>query len=501
MPGLADFMAALDRRLDTLGAEGVNAALRAAAGRLAPSERPAFLAMFDPLPVVSVDGLVAEIEAFVVGHRHGEDGSDDRRRYRNEWWDDDEVPRSSGEADDLFGRLGERFIAGDWAVAAEGYRRLLYVAVADVDSPDGCVVGGSHEVVQEALARYARCLVAGGSEPVERRAARVIEALGDLGSSLGTPSLAEVLNSHPDSVEDLEAMLAELGALAEDRARSDAAWTVSHFQTLALDIAVLLGGPDGVARLARDRSGQRPDRVWERWMIELVAVGRFAEAIEVGAEAIATLGSSRERARVADLHAANQRSTGDPRGALGTDVVAFSDAPSLGRLRQVLDDAELAGEAVPHATLAGATGADPLVRLAVHFLGGEIDEVPARTEVPYSPRRIDSEAVAVAGLLHGRGARSHDPSRRQRNRGQRHRGLRSRVPAVRRIPQRTPTRSHRRVGRGEGEPNTACADVVGCWGSEWCGTKVLVSDDAGVPAARSACLATFKRNAASSGAV
>ena len=63
MPGLADFLAALDSRLHGLGPEGVSIALRGAAGRLSPSERPAFLAMFDPAPAASADGLVAEIEA------------------------------------------------------------------------------------------------------------------------------------------------------------------------------------------------------------------------------------------------------------------------------------------------------------------------------------------------------------------------------------------------------------------------------------------------------
>ena len=73
MPRLADFLAALDRRLHGLGPEGVSIALRRAAGRLSPSERPAFLAMFDPAPAAPADGLVAEIEALVNGHGHAED--------------------------------------------------------------------------------------------------------------------------------------------------------------------------------------------------------------------------------------------------------------------------------------------------------------------------------------------------------------------------------------------------------------------------------------------
>lgn len=404
MPGLTDFLAALDRRLHGLGHEGVSSALRSAAGRLSPSERPAFLAMFDPAPAAPADALLAEIEALVTGHGHAEDNFEDQRRYRryrDDWWQQDEEPRFSGEADDLYRQLGQRFVACDWTVAAEGYRRLLYASVADVDSSDGCVVGGSHEVVQEALARFLRCLLAPASEPLEQRAVRVVEALDDLGSSLGTPSLAAILNAHPDRIEDFDPMLGALGALAEDRAKTASSWNLSQFQQLAIDVAVTLGGADGLAPLACDATMPRPDQVWERWMTELAAVGRLADAIKIGAEAITTIDPSRDRAQVADLHSHHQRQAGDQRGALATGLVAFSDRPSLGRLRQVLDDADATRQTAPLAVLASAAGADPLVRLTVQLLAGQIDDVPAVTIAPYPRWTTDNEAVAIGGLLLG----------------------------------------------------------------------------------------------------
>ena len=101
---------------------------------------------------------------------------------------------------------------------------------------------------------------------MEQRAERVIEMLDDLGSSLGTPSLAEVLNAHPDRIEDFDSVLGALGALA--------------------------GGADGLARLARDATVPRRDQVSERWMAELTAAGRLAAAITIGAEAIASIDPS-----------------------------------------------------------------------------------------------------------------------------------------------------------------------------------------------------------------
>ena len=166
---------------------------------------------------------------------------------------------------------------------------------------------------EEALARFVRCLLAPASEPVAQRAEFVVEVLDDLGSSLGTPSLAEVLNAHPDRIEDFDAMLGALGALVEDRAKTASSWNLSQFQQMAIEVAVTLGGADGLARLARDATLPRPDQVWKRWMTELAAVGRLADAIEIGAEAIATIDPSRDRAQIADLHSYHQRQAGDQR--------------------------------------------------------------------------------------------------------------------------------------------------------------------------------------------
>lgn len=400
-PGLAEFLAELERRFDDLGADGVRAALRAAAAGLPGSQRPAFLAMFDARPTEPAERLLADVESFVAERAATTDATYDswrRGRYRHDRWDGDHDGwMESAEADDLYRRLGDRFVHGDWATAVAGYRRLLYASIEDVDSPDGVVIGGSAEVVSEAIARYVRCLLGDVSRPAPDRAALVVEVIDDLASGLGAPTLGDVVGSHPEPVADHDAVLGALGAAAEDRARTEPSWSFRRFYDLALDIAVTLDGPDGLARLARDPTMPHRHRAWERWMTELVVAERIPESVEVGDEALRSLEPSRDRAHVADQHAGLQRSVGQHRGALASGLVAFIDAPTLLRLRWVLDDADTAGSRVDLDDIVGRVD-DPAVRLALHHLAGWPDLADRIVgERPDSTPEL--AAVAVAGLL------------------------------------------------------------------------------------------------------
>ena len=76
--------------------------------------------MFEADVIVRADDLVDEIDAFVAGvpamvdeHRAMRWGH--RRRWDR--WDDDEDSPMLDEVDDLYRRLGERFLAGDWQIA------------------------------------------------------------------------------------------------------------------------------------------------------------------------------------------------------------------------------------------------------------------------------------------------------------------------------------------------------------------------------------------------
>lgn len=282
--------------------------------------------MFENAAVVVSDDLLEDIEAFIAGFPASlEEANEQRwrqRRGRNEWWDEDDDSPVSGEVDDLYRRVGERFLAGDWVGAVVGYRRLLNASIEDVDSDDGCVIGGSAEIVQEALARMIRAILADSAISHAERATSVVEVIDAYGSTHGTPSLVAVLQAHPAPIEDLDAVLGALGGACEEAARTASSWIVSNFHSIALDIAVTIGGPDGVARLARDVSMPLRDRAWERWMTELASADRLTDAIAVGAQALQATDSSHQRAGLADQYGGYQRSATSTGSASHTAATA-----------------------------------------------------------------------------------------------------------------------------------------------------------------------------------
>ena len=402
--GLGAFLAELDERLQALGPAGVRGSLRVAAARLSPSERPAFLAIFEADAPVRSDDLIEEIDAFVTSLPALVDEYEATRWGRGRrWdrWDDEDDLLMVEEVDDLYRRLGERFLAGDWQIAGDGYRRLLSAAIGDLDSPDGALVGGSDELVREGMTRLVRALLADSTVLPSQRAADVVDVMDDLGSVGGHPRLHEILCAHPVPIEDIDEVLAALGALCEERARASSAWDGAPFHDLALDVAVERDGPDALARLARDRTMPRRDRVWERWMTELAVADRLTDSIAVGVEAIGSIAPGHDRARLADQLGGLQRRAGAPDRALSTGVIAFNDAPSLRRLRLILDDADAVEQPAPLESLVLPAGADPMVRAATRLLAGAVDDISSAVVVEpgRSSTALDATAVMVAGLL------------------------------------------------------------------------------------------------------
>ncbi|HMQ27360.1 MAG TPA: hypothetical protein PKA98_15320, partial [Acidimicrobiales bacterium] len=110
-PSLGAFQAALNRRLDELGPDGLRSLLERRAAGLRPAERQAFLALFDPLegddeplpPTASIDrDLVAFADAVAAM-------PPSQRWQWRERWDDDEhepLPAEGAEAEDLLVALG-----------------------------------------------------------------------------------------------------------------------------------------------------------------------------------------------------------------------------------------------------------------------------------------------------------------------------------------------------------------------------------------------------------
>lgn len=188
--GLSVHLARLDRALETLGPGGVAETLRRHLEQLRPADREAFVALFEtPAPscessllgevAAMVDDLPAAVQELMDDHwqrthrtwRHWDDG--------DEWDDGDDGGTSMvrTSVDDLYRRLGERFLAGDTATAVAGYRQLLGAAVAAVDEPSGVHVAGSDDIAREAIARLLRALLEDTSQSPTDCASAAVDAL------------------------------------------------------------------------------------------------------------------------------------------------------------------------------------------------------------------------------------------------------------------------------------------------------------------------------------
>jgi hypothetical protein len=125
------------------------------------------------------------------------------------------------------------------------------------------------------------------------------------------------------------------------------------------------------------------------------------DTIAVGVEAIGSIAPGHDRARLADQLGGLQRRAGAPDRALSTAVVAFNDAPSLRRLRLILDDADAVEQPAPLESLVLPAGSDPMVRAATRLLAGAVDDIASAVAIdPGRPSTtLDATAVIVAGLL------------------------------------------------------------------------------------------------------
>jgi hypothetical protein len=108
-----------------------------------------------------------------------------------------------------------------------------------------------------------------------------------------------------------------------------------------------------------------------------------------------------DRARIGDQLGGLQRRAGAPDRALSTAVIAFNDAPSLRRLRLILDDAAAAAQPAPLESLVLSAGSDPMVPIAVRLLAGAVDDIASAAVLdPGHPSTtLDATAVIVGGLL------------------------------------------------------------------------------------------------------
>lgn len=425
MPGLSVHLARLDRAIENLGPEGLADTLRRHVHQLRPAERDAFVAMFEATAPAGDASLLDEVAATVEDLPQVVDELVDdrwRRRRRHRWDDpwagDGEASVVRGSVDDLYRRLGERFLAGDTATAVEGYRRLLDAAAAAVDDPGGVHVSGSEDIAREGFARLARALLEDTSQSPGDRVAAAVEALDGYHLVVPVPTVAEVLDARPDGLAgdgglagDEEILEAWLDA-SEREARARLSWEGRPFHNWLVDLVARRDGTDGLARLASDATYPHRVQAYHSWIDQLEEVGRIDDAVAAAVQAVEALDVPAERARLADRLAGLHRSAGDRGAAVAAGSGAVRDDPTLYRLRCVLDDARAAGldERRVASDLVAAVDAhgdaSPLVRVAVLVLAARLEHLTAVIRGDGRSGRVwhehrASDVVAAGALLLG----------------------------------------------------------------------------------------------------
>lgn len=402
-PPVGEFLDELSARLDALGTGGVTDRLMARAQGLRPSERDAFLAIFNAAPTAASDGddVLELVAVFVHGLERRLDDRPDPSWYhrRGGWndWDDEEDDGDDdliAELDDLFGLLGERFLAGDVVVALTGYEQLLGAVVSMIDHPSGVSLGGSDEIAREAFTRALWCAATLPEETAAGRALRFVALYDDFGD-VGWPTLVEVIAVSPGRDCPPDETLAAIALLLRDV--SLGVWDNRRRRELLCEITFRLDGEAGMLALARDLTSSARLETYQWLVAHYRSKPDQTAAATAADEALDALGDSHELAALADVGAHLHRELGNDEAARGADLRAWSVSPTSARLEWVLNDlvelgSDARAEVMDELAATSDVSSDLLVILAI--LRGDLDEVSAG-----GGWRVPTRAVEVADRL------------------------------------------------------------------------------------------------------
>lgn len=406
-PSLGAFQAALNRRLDELGPDGLRSLLERRAAGLRPAERQAFLALFDPLegddeplpPTASIDrDLVAFADAVAAM-------PPSQRWQWRERWDDDEdepLPAEGAEAEDLLVAIGERFLAGDVAWAAGAYEQVFRVIASTEDDDRDIELGVDWALATEARNRWLWAIA--NSEPAAdeagRRMAEAVERC-----EFGTDALVldDIVSARPGAGPIADEVLRAFAAALTDDLAGRPAWDDRRRLALAFEIGVRLDGVDVLVEAAR--SGAVPRLDTYRWLVaHLSAAGELERAAALGDEALAAEGRSYDLAGLADDVALLWLRLGRPERALAAQCRSWVCRPTVVCLERVLDAADAAGHPGVPGEVAEHPSGSRFLQAAVALLAGRIDEAIARVagiERLASHDGYASDRLAVAAACQG----------------------------------------------------------------------------------------------------
>lgn len=392
-PGVGGFLAELERRLDALGPDGLRRAVLAQAATLRPSQRPAFLALFDPAASPAVgEVLLGEVERFLGGL----DASPARhqgRRWRD--WDDDPGPYRDEELEDLLTTAGERFLAGEFKVATAAIERLLGAMVDSIDNDDAPELGAEVALVREARDRLLWSIAAADGRLTDR-AERMVDVVERFALLAPAPDLVDVLTAHPTAGPPEGDVLAAMADRLGDRMAAAPSWQLGRQVGLWCQLHEHLGGLASVVALAAQSWPWRLEIY--RWVVDRYeADGQVDVAARLADDALAALSDSWQLADLADTAARLHRQLGDRSRASAASWRAWTAHPTITRLERLLDDGEAAGDL--DATidrLASTAPSDPTLAAAVAVLAGDVDAVVARARPPTIDHGHAATRLAVA---------------------------------------------------------------------------------------------------------
>jgi len=372
---IAELLAVLEQRLQQLGDTGVRNAVIAHAAALRPSQRQAWLDIFQGSHATTKDDLLARVDACVAEVREAAaDDADDRRWSRSRHWDDDDdEPRFADESqtmEDLLVEVGERFVAGDIETAMVAYDRLLQALGESYDSDHSLQLNVESGLCQEARDRLVWChahRASTGAIDLDAGVRLMVAAIEEHSLAAGTPRLADLLAVHP-TLPPIGALVLRtlLGHLVSPLA-APSGWPQHDALALTLELRAHLDGMDAVVEQARREDQPRRVEIYA-WLVERTG------SADLVMEALEGCSDSYPLAGLADLGVGLMAAVG--RGADAAEVAARAvrAGPTVARLETALDTAELAGndqQLSARELFAGGQPADAMLALALTMLRGE----------------------------------------------------------------------------------------------------------------------------------
>lgn len=338
-PPLAEFLAAVEARLEHCSPEELRAILRLLAHRARPSERTSFLQSLSPPAAgarapVRQDALLQDISALAQGLAE--------RMKKADTWDDsdfDEEDSLGPYADAveplvaLFERAREASERGNPRLARAAYEALFPLLEREDATGRGIRPGdiASEVDLPEARARYLRAVYL--TTPPERRAPVLLEALRRMRELLPRgprPFVREWFDISSEPLPGQDTFLSEWGTLLRGQPGSDAdAWL--------REATSLAGGTRGLRELAFSEPTRHP-RAFVDLLAALEREGSPRQVLSTAREALEALPAGLPiRAAIAGFLASAAERLHQPDTVRAARWEAFVAQPTLEHLLDVRD--------------------------------------------------------------------------------------------------------------------------------------------------------------------